>query len=281
MVDIQQVCDHMLLMMQALYGVTNGLHPVWITVLVASILFLLIRGMTELTTRTIRAHTTGRQQLLRHKDMMESQYDTQTNRRRDIFHISFLIRQKLIADLVPAILEYAEFFDRQVSRTDRKDPLMVTEQDGPAIAHISRPIKVLVRLQHPVRKVAFVIKSHDQGWANDPAGGSWTWLTAGVAREEQLPHEQSTTASLRKDSDPPPQSLKRERVILRNKVASRECNPRVQEWRSDSSDKEERDWVNKLENGDIIVVRAWAQYGGWVNFVRGVAVVTYSVAVVR
>lgn len=43
------------------------------------------------------------------------------------------------------------------------------------------------RLVHPVRKVVFTIKSHDQGWANRNVQrgsykASWTWFEAGLER---------------------------------------------------------------------------------------------------
>lgn len=43
------------------------------------------------------------------------------------------------------------------------------------------------RLQYPVRKVVFTIRSHDQGWCSEPENrgtfnGSWTWFEAGLER---------------------------------------------------------------------------------------------------
>jgi hypothetical protein len=43
------------------------------------------------------------------------------------------------------------------------------------------------KLQYPVRKVVFTIRSHDQGWCSEPENrktynGSWTWFEAGLEK---------------------------------------------------------------------------------------------------
>ena len=200
-------------------------------------------------------------------------------RLRDIYYIYFLLRQKLVRDVIPPIMHHAEFFKRHTSSSGHtKFPLVVTEQSAPRTCFITPSIRSSTRSQFPVRKVAFLIQSCDQGWADNPNGGIWTWFTAGV-----MVNTAGNDPSDRKpsgESGATDRFLDRERQIMRNEVACSVFKTRVVEWTIESADGEERKWISSLQNGDRIAVRAWAQYDGRQNKVRSVSVVISTVVIV-
>lgn len=201
---------------------------------------------------------------------------------RDIYHTAFLLRQKLVPDVVPAILRYAGLLQRHVysagPRTDNRH-LIVTQNSAPKRTLITPPIQSSARLQNPVHKVVFSIQSSDQGWASNRDAGSWTWFTAGVYPKNQPEDEEPAddeAARVERDD----RFLPREREIFRNDVASSEMKLHIVEWSADSKNADERKWVETLENGDRIAVRAWAQFSGWQNKIKSVSVAIYTAAVI-
>jgi hypothetical protein len=200
--------------------------------------------------------------------------ESNENQLRHIYHTAFLLRQKLVPDVVPAILHHAGLFERHTCNNGpRTRPLIITERTAPSTSLVTPPIQSSARLRNPVRKVVFSIQSCDQGWASDRNAGSWTWFTAAVILKDQANAE--TLDFIRND-----RFLTREREIFRNDVASSEMKPHIVEWSVDSAKEEESRWVSALENGDRIVVRAWAQFGGWQNKVKVVSVAIFTAAVV-
>ena len=127
-----------------------------------------------------------------------------------------------------------------------------------------------------MRKVVFAIRSCDQGWVSDQNGGSWSWFTAGVVRRTTLEEKLEAFQVETRDD----RFLDSERQVMRNDMGSREFKTRIIEWTSDSDDEEERKWVCNLQNGDRVVIRAWAQYPGWQNQVHSVSVALYTAAIV-
>ncbi len=203
---------------------------------------------------------------------LDEALDPKDKQLHNIYHIAFLLRQKLVPDVVPAILHHAGLFHRHVDSIYNDHPVLITQRSAPYLCLETPPIKSSARVKNPVRKVVFSIQSCDQGWASDSNSGSWTWFTAGVVRREG---EGSTPSELIDHDDdddgdeteeledmPPEGFLKHERQILRNDVASRTFKHHIVEWTVDSEDEEERRWVSSLQNGDRIAVRAWAQYQG-------------------
>ncbi|KAK5169021.1 uncharacterized protein LTR77_006330 [Saxophila tyrrhenica] len=202
---------------------------------------------------------------------------------RNIYHITFLLRQKLVPDVVPAILHHAGLFQRHASSIKNDHPVSITQRNAPYLCLLTPPINSSARLKHPVRKVVFAIQSCDQGWADDRSA-SWTWFTAGVVHhcersEETLIDERVVELALEDQSDSD-KFLDAERQIMRNIAASREMRTTIIEWTVDSEDENEREWVASLQNGDRIAVRAWAQFQGWKNKIKSVSVATYTAAVV-
>ena len=203
---------------------------------------------------------------------------------QDIYQTAFLLRQKLVPDVVPAILHYAGLFQRHTCsagpRPDNRH-VIVTQNTAPQRTLVTPPIQSSARLQNPVRKVVFSIQSCDQGWASNREGGSWTWFTAGVYPknepevEEAAPESEESSRVKRDD-----RFLPREREIFRNDIASSEMKLHLVEWSVNSENEDERKWVNSLENGDRIAVRAWAQFSGWQNKVKSVSVAIYTAALI-
>ena len=201
---------------------------------------------------------------------------------RDAYHTAFILHQKLVPDVVPAILHHAGLFQRHTCSAgphpDNRH-VIVTQNSAPQRTLVTPRIQSSARLQNPVGKVAFSIQSCDQGWASNRDGGSWTWFTAGVYAKNQTEDDEPAS----EDSERPKRDerfLDREREIFRNDVASSEMKLHIVEWSVDSDNDDERQWVQALENGDRIAVRAWAQFSGWQNKVKSVSVAIYTAALI-
>ena len=224
----------------------------------------------------------------------------QADQSRDIYYTAFLLRQKLVVDVVSLVLHHAGLFERHAYGSRAPRPITVREESSPLTCFATPPIRSSARIQRPVQKIAFVISSCDQGWADNMNGGSWTWFTAGVISEsrsnadanaengfnhlqvsDEMPKANSSFAqNVADDPSSNERFLDRERQIFRNPIATLTCRPYIIEWSADSNDDEERRWVSELKNGDIVVVRAWAQLVGWENKIQSVSVVFYTTAVV-
>jgi hypothetical protein len=194
--------------------------------------------------------------------------ETRQEQLHRVYHIAFILRQKLVPDVVPAILHHAGLFERQVSNRKMDPQSVINQQRSPQAIFVTPPIASSVRAQHPVRKVVFALQSNDQGWAEYRNEGSWTWFTAGVLRSPEADRNNETSIehgveSLHVDDNAGgDRFLDSERQIYRNDVASREPKTHIVEWVVDSDDNDEQTWVENLQRGDKIVVRAWAQYPG-------------------
>ena len=82
---------------------------------------------------------------------------------RNIYETAFLLRQRLVPDVVPLILHYAGLFERHTYSTVRTRPLNITQSSAPNTCLTTFPIRSSAKLQYPVRKVVFAIQSCDQG----------------------------------------------------------------------------------------------------------------------
>lgn len=194
-------------------------------------------------------------------------------RLREIYHIAFLLRQRLVPDVISAIMIYAELFEPHHLYTCRMDPVLVAEQySSPRRCIKTPPIMCTARVKRPVRKVTFDIEAHDQGWAGDMNAGSWTWFIAQIERQDESDAPQQ--------EQPEESSLPSEREIVRNPIAQREFTHHHVEWRADSDDVDEAKWVSSLVGGDLISVHALARYTGWINYVRSVSVTVHTVAII-
>jgi len=229
--------------------------------------------------------------------------------RHDIYHVAFLLQQKLPPELVPTIIDYAELWLRSHTFTTQERGVHDLSgriaapfpEEVSGLTHISSlPIGevqdeaengiALVGL-HPIRRIDFTIESRDQGWSSFPNDhgterNSWTWFEA-LAREaeelryqdvlEQNYQEEDTGIANPDTGDPEPRTGVR---IMTNLHAEKKWRTRTISWDLDSDDREIREWMVGLERGQIVDLLACAKYPGWTNHVRAASIDVY-VAVVR
>jgi hypothetical protein len=193
----------------------------------------------------------------------------------DIYHTVFLLQRKLVRDVIPAIIEYAELYECTTSENRFYPIQQISQYQAPKQLLVCEIPKPTARVQRPVRKIVFRINSHDQGFASDRDGGSWTWFTAqkipSTASEDCQSEPTDSTATLAADDE--------HREIFRNPIASRNWFTHEIVWRANSEDTAEAEWVSSLEEGDRFAVHAWARFPAWVNHVSDISVKVYTVAV--
>lgn len=186
---------------------------------------------------------------------------------KNIYYVAWMLRQKLVPDVVAPIMHHAGFFQRHVKSVKSSgNPWVISQRQAPYTCLATDPIQSSARLQNPVRKVVFAIQSCDQGYVNNPNSASYTWFTAGVM--PKLEEDTGDDAGPRleqlstRDGDGNDRFIDQERQIYRNDIANRYLKTHIVEWTGDSDDESERRWVRSLRNGDRLIVRAWAQYPG-------------------
>jgi hypothetical protein len=199
--------------------------------------------------------------------------DSRAERIHEIYHIVFLLQQKLVRDVIPAIIDYAELHECTTHKIHFQPLVRVSEQHAPKqllICEIPRP---LARVLRPVRAIVFTINSHDQGFASDRDGGSWTWFTA-----QKLDQPFGDDETIADDNSTPP-TLAEHRDIVRNPMARSRFTIHEIVWRADSEDPAEAEWVSSMQPGDQFAVHAWARFPAWVNHISDISVKVYTVAV--
>lgn len=207
--------------------------------------------------------------------------------RKDIYHICFLLRQKLPAELVVDILEYASCWLRssvsiQHEVNVRDNGLAIRPGDtylsslpiGECRSNTQNGV-ALAGL-HPVRRVEFTITSRDQGWSSysedhGTERGSWTWFEA-LARDATEKTFQEHRAELGRNP-------REGEVVLRNIHAGTEWTTRTVTWFAHEDDKKS-EWVRGLKRGQIVDLTVWARYPGWLNKIKDAKIDIYT-AVIR
>ena len=96
--------------------------------------------------------------------------DARASNIHDIYHTVFLLQQKLVRDVIPAIIEYAELYDCTISETRFYPIQRISEYQAPKQLLICEVPRSVARVLRPVRKIVFSINSHDQGFADDLNG---------------------------------------------------------------------------------------------------------------
>lgn len=189
----------------------------------------------------------------------------------DIFHVAFLLRQVLVADLVPSIIDFAEYW---VKTTDiRRERLSVQEHNAGIIYLTTTPIDS--PLLYPVRRIVFKVKSHDQGWSNYPEdhgtyNNSWTWVCVSKVNDSETA-TMTTSDGRQNDTN----SVR----LFTNVHAGRGYSTHEIEWSVDSEEKEIRDFVRNLKRGDQLQIGIWARFAGWQNHIQSAQVDTYIACV--
>jgi hypothetical protein len=183
------------------------------------------------------------------------------NDARDVYHVAFLLRQVTLPDLIPGILDLAEYWPKtSVSCHDQKS---YKENSNAGVGYVTAGVAGMVG-PRMVRKVMFSITSHDQGYCDDASQGSWTWFEANV----QLSHDQEPSDFIRKE-------------LFRNVTANRNYKTHEVTWSYDAEDAEERSLVRSLRSGSVISVHPRARFPGWENYVSSASIEIYAAAVHR
>jgi hypothetical protein len=199
--------------------------------------------------------------------------DSRADRIHEIYHVVFLLQQKLVRDVIPAIIDYAELYECMTSETRFQPLLRISERQAPKQLLVCEVPKPLARVLRPVRAIVFTINSHDQGFASDRDGGSWTWFTAQKLAQPVGDGQTSV------DDISTPSSLNEHREIIRNLMARSRFTTHQVVWRADAEDPAEAEWVSSMQAGDQFAVHAWARFPAWVNHISDVSVKVYTVAV--
>lgn len=194
----------------------------------------------------------------------------------DIYHASFLLRQLLLPELVPQILDEAEYWLKsttersgKVAVSDRSHRLPMLEQAG--LHYLSsEPIgDERLRILKPIRKVAFTITSKDQGVSDYPSyhgtyEQSYTWFEA-VTRGRDV------IEATRDQS----------RRIITNVHAGKEYKTHVVTWRYNAENEEEREWVTtNLKKGRQVDITVWARFPGWTNNVGSARIDVFTATII-
>jgi hypothetical protein len=201
----------------------------------------------------------------------------------NIYHIAFLLRQKLIRDVVPAILEYADLHSSTTSTTKFSPTLVVSEREAPEQLIECDIAKVKTRVLRPVRKITFEIHSHDRRFAECSIEGARTWFTA----RKSSPETTLLSGSMLDLDAGNELEYSHHRDICTNALYSRRCimtdswKPHQITWRADSLDPVEAEWVSSFVAGDRFAVFAWANHHSeWHNNVANISVTVHYVAVI-
>lgn len=253
-------------------------------------------------------------------DLYQSQQADRDNSFHDAYHLYFLLRQRLNADIARIIMQEMDL--HEIYRQKRQlDNMSAMQLNCPVPCFIGSAIQARARIQRPVRKVIFRFESHDQGWTSSRDQGSWSWFEVGVVpdivikQHEIVGTEHAMSHFVHPDFKPVPQSVHRtmhtiraprlhrpvpqatepiepvddsqreysrthpindqilrEQEVFRNSLACRDWEVNTVVWSHDDPDPVKASWVQSLQIGDHIIVRAWARFPGWANYVRTVSV---------
>jgi hypothetical protein len=199
--------------------------------------------------------------------------NSRADRIHEIYHVVFLLQQKLVRDVIPAIIDNAELYECMTSETRFQPLLRISERQAPKQLLVCEIPKPLARVLRPVRAIVFTINAHDQGFASDRDGGSWTWFTA--QKLAQPVGDRQTSV----DDISAPSTLTEHKEIIRNLMARSRFTTHQVVWRADAEDPAEAEWVSSMEAGDQFAVHAWARFPAWVNHISDISVKVYTVAV--
>lgn len=178
----------------------------------------------------------------------------------EIYHIAFLLRHKLVPDLIHPIIQHAQLYEN-ISTTSNAY-MVVRVNNSPRTCITTPQIASNTSTRTPIRSVKFSITSKDQGYVAYPGSGSWTWFTAGIIK-------------------PGCGEIYNEREVLNNVTTSNGFITQHVTWSADSENQEEADWVRGLQYGDAVAVMAHAKYLGWVNTIVSAQVTISQAVIVR
>lgn len=179
----------------------------------------------------------------------------------DAYHTAFLLSKVTLADLVPTIMDMAEFWV-DVPLASNTHEFRVTEENAGSIYLVAElpqnfPPKSL-------RSLTFSVTSRDQGYSNmspfhHTYHHSWTWFEVAI-----LPDDEESGTEFEEETKTPPPG----KWIITNIHADKDWETHTVTWSCNDEDEEIRDIVASLRPGSKIAITAWARYPAWVNNVR-------------
>lgn len=186
----------------------------------------------------------------------------------DVCEAIFLLRQVVVPDLIPDILDLAEYWVvTSAARASRRTEFTQSNA-GREYVVASLPEYLPVG---SVGKIEFSTVSRDQGWSSFPADrntyqNSHTWFE--VVVYEPDPYELSRVITPRMR-------------IITNVHAGKEWKKHDVIWTYDCADEQIRQLVARLKGGQRIAITAWAMYPGWKNHVSSASIDIYAPRVRR
>lgn len=185
----------------------------------------------------------------------------------DVCEVIFLLRQRVVPDLIPDILDLAEYWIvTSAARASRRAKYTASTA---GLAYVMATLPDYLPSES-VRKIEFSTVSRDQGWSSFPADhntyqNSHTWFEV-VADEAD--------GNTRVESFAPVK-------IITNVHAGKEWKKHHVVWTHDSEDRHIRGVVASLKGGQRIAITAHAQYPGWTNHVSSASIDLYTPRVRR
>lgn len=205
----------------------------------------------------------------------------------DVYHTAFLLQQVLIADLVPPILNLAEYW-ALISSTRRQDRISCTDGTN---GQPYLTVDTGVTGGRPVRRVEFRITGHEHGWSEQGWSDyrrrhpymsdeqTHTWFTAVVRHQSQQVIEES------EGSSSPPLTLttttSNSMKLGTNPHAPHREHTHLVAWTWDAEDRMARGAVRSLGPGTELSVEPWARSPGCQNIVSSVEIDIYVACVRR
>lgn len=186
----------------------------------------------------------------------------------DVFHVTFILRQVTIRDLIPDILDLAEYWVRKILVV-KDEPMSVTESSAGrlyVVAHIPLGFP-----PQSLRKIIFTVTSRDQGWSWDSRWHgtyeqSWTWFNAIVFEPDA--YELANIVA------------EKERLFI-NRHAHRDWETKTVVWWSDTTEELEHRLMKEIRGGRHLGITVSARYAAWRNDVRSAHLAIYAADVHR
>lgn len=186
----------------------------------------------------------------------------------DVCETIFLLRQVVVPDLIPEILDLAEYWI--VTSAARASRSAEVTQSNAGRAYVIASLPEYLPLGS-VRKIAFSTVSRDQGWSSYPAQhgtyeNSNTWFEVVVYEPDPYQLAKIVTPRMR---------------IISNIHAGKEWIKHDVVWTHDSENDEVRSLMANMKGGQRIALTAWALYPGWKNNVSSASIDIYTPRVRR
>lgn len=193
--------------------------------------------------------------------------------RSDIYHTAFILSHFLPADLVPSILDHAQYW-HHIRLATATHPLHISEANAGTV-YLSAQVPWSLA-PNALRALTFTTTSHDQGFSWDRAWHgtyehSWTWFEVAVL---------ATHSGGSSDQDAGVVNEPRKHIIT-NIHADRNLKTHSVRWRYDDEDKQVRKIMQRAAARETIALTVWARFPAWINSVSAASIDAEVAAVTR